>query len=779
MKKKNEPNRAANGFSLLFAAEGARAGRRAADPAGRFLLAFLLFAGFAAAIGSGLGLEAFGAAALAQWLIGAALCLLLCVVTRRRIAVLIALLAALAVLAVASRQAVGEGWCVVFNRIFEGFEYRFGRIFPFYDAELPPESVRSRAALFLLFPTALLAALTSLAVCAGALWRHLLLLFAAAVFAGAVVLGLPVWGPALVLLAFALAGLRARSVTRGNRAPDLGKAMLPLLLALAVGLSALAAPLLPIGGALAYDASAARRSAEDLLRAARYGGSASAMPEGDFSGLGDFAPAETPALSVAMNAPRAAYLKGYVGEVYTGNGWTALAPETRGKYAELFSWLHGEDFYGQGQYAALVSALAQDAKQGEDIRTEVRNAGASRAYIYAPYGLGGLSGAVLDKNGIGDENVGAEGIAGQRAYGCTASSYRIEDYNELFALLYEAKNAKAPAAVSYLERENAYREFVYGVYLDVPDAAEAAIEGLLAPLGIAAGEDVSFNNVRNIVLYVLLSNNAYSETPEQAPPGEDFAARFLAEGKDGYSVHFASAAALLFRYLGVPARYAEGYFITDEDAAAMRPGEPFAVNETRAHAWVEIYRDGVGFVPFEVTPPYAAPIEGASAARSGGSGSSGSSAEPEPERREDALRFLLLILLLALLLALALAVFLTVRRLSARRRRGRLFADADNAAAVRFMVAYTVKLLAHMGADRQNGSLCRLVPDVERLMGPPFAARYAGVVETQREAAFGEKTISDERRADVRAFTDETLKALKESQGFVRKLRLKWILCVY
>ena len=44
--------------------------------------------------------------------------------------------------------------------------------------------------------------------------------------------------------------------------------------------------------------------------------------------------------------------------------------------------------------------------------------------------------------------------------------------------------------------------------------------------------------------------------------------------------------------------------MTPEDAAAMTAGEPYVLDDTHAHAWVEYYQDGVGWLPFETTPSY-------------------------------------------------------------------------------------------------------------------------------------------------------------------------------
>lgn len=82
----------------------------------------------------------------------------------------------------------------------------------------------------------------------------------------------------------------------------------------------------------------------------------------------------------------------------------------------------------------------------------------------------------------------------------------------------------------------------------------------------------------------------------------DFIDDFMAR-KTGYCIHFASAAVMMFRSMGIPARYAEGYF-ADNECITERTGDAVKYNITdkSAHAWVEIYQEGLGWVPVEVTP---------------------------------------------------------------------------------------------------------------------------------------------------------------------------------
>lgn len=75
-------------------------------------------------------------------------------------------------------------------------------------------------------------------------------------------------------------------------------------------------------------------------------------------------------------------------------------------------------------------------------------------------------------------------------------------------------------------------------------------------------------------------------------------------------MHFASAATLMLRTLGIPARYVSGF------TAELAAGETVEVPDSAAHAWVEIYLDGYGWYPVEVTPSYEGPETEASASPS-------------------------------------------------------------------------------------------------------------------------------------------------------------------
>ncbi|HWL32333.1 MAG TPA: transglutaminase-like domain-containing protein, partial [Gaiellaceae bacterium] len=88
---------------------------------------------------------------------------------------------------------------------------------------------------------------------------------------------------------------------------------------------------------------------------------------------------------------------------------------------------------------------------------------------------------------------------------------------------------------------------------------------------------------------------AYDESPP-ATGGVPPLAHFAADGKRGYCQHFAGTMALMLRMLGVPARVAAGFTSgTYEDGG-------WTVTDHNAHAWVEVWFPGYGWLAFDPTP---------------------------------------------------------------------------------------------------------------------------------------------------------------------------------
>ena len=75
---------------------------------------------------------------------------------------------------------------------------------------------------------------------------------------------------------------------------------------------------------------------------------------------------------------------------------------------------------------------------------------------------------------------------------------------------------------------------------------------------------------------------------------DNYVESFLFETRKGYCVHYASAMVLMLRASGIPARVVSGYL-------HRRSAEEESVMSTEAHAWVEGYIRGTGWITFEPT----------------------------------------------------------------------------------------------------------------------------------------------------------------------------------
>ena len=91
-------------------------------------------------------------------------------------------------------------------------------------------------------------------------------------------------------------------------------------------------------------------------------------------------------------------------------------------------------------------------------------------------------------------------------------------------------------------------------------------------------------------------NFGYTETPPAPPAGVPPLVDFATRSKLGYCQHYAGTMAVMLRLLGIPARVAVGF-----TSGRWTDGE-WVVTDHQAHAWVEAWFEGYGWLPFDPTP---------------------------------------------------------------------------------------------------------------------------------------------------------------------------------
>ena len=527
----------------------------------------------------------------------------------------------------------------------------------------------------------------------------------------------------------------------------------------------IATPPLIIGDAGEDNAADMRLATSRLIHNLRYHNQHSILPEGNFEKIDEFVPNEDTVLLVTVESAGNYYLRGFVGEEYVGNGWNALSSAKKAEYAVLFSWLHARGFYGQNQYALAMEALGV---VGENRELRVNNVGVCTAYLFAPYEI---MVSKPDERRIGDENLLAGGLRGESEYVLYVSNGSVANYEYLYQALTAGRRDSDHAVLEYLTSENAYRNFVYENYLAVPTAAQETIERFLGGLELPDGK-ISFSYAQAIVNAYLSSSNTIYLDEQPAYMGNDLLAYFLEESREGNSIHYATAASLMFRYLGIPARYVEGYRMIHGETDSPNTGDTVSISGKDACAWVEIYRDGIGFVPFEPTLPDITPPDTSIPSQNN------DIPPEEPLRLNNPGDFAWWTLSAIILLLLLSFLLLVIRRAIKRQRLRAFFEVADNARAVSRMTTYLIQSLRYMGIHQENGSLYLLQTALEKKMGAKAGEEYAAVINVQQQAIFSRHQIDDEDRALVNRFIKSTLEYLKKQSSLRERIRLKWIKCI-
>ena len=318
------------------------------------------------------------------------------------------------------------------------------------------------------------------------------------------------------------------------------------------------------------------------------------------------------------------YLKSYIGSVYSNNEWSNSQAVDIEK-AAMTNKESGilKDNFENTEDTAVIKA-----------KIEVENIKAPMNYAFMPY--------YTDIDKVPEiEQAAEDNLLG---------TFEVNKYVpvEFYVKVDDEKE------ISY--DDSAYREYVYRNYLDVPNELKEKLLKFCEDNGFAATDE----NLEEKIAEYFDENYDYNLNPGLVPWKTDFVDYFLFSNKKGFCVHFATAGAMIYRSLGIPARYVEGYAIDEneiiegkttevdnkrewlsfynddikkkrdellsysdeeidmlkkmgkigEDEIKLRNEDPYEelevrevnVKDSSGHAWVEIYKDGFGWIPVELTP---------------------------------------------------------------------------------------------------------------------------------------------------------------------------------
>ena len=524
------------------------------------------------------------------------------------------------------------------------------------------------------------------------------------------------------------------------------------------------------------------QNAKDSLHHWRYEKTEEVLPERNLSEPVTKTESTDTILSVTADTAQTLYLRGFVGDSYENGVWSALDAETAAEEKDLFYWLHQSGFYPQSQLAT-AARLMGNYQSGS---VSVQNLAGCSLYRYEPCTVLPER-AGLTKNKIQPSTLETNGLRGERGYSYETVSDAQTILPELLDFL---QNDTSDGVKSYLQMESAYREFVYSYALTVPAEFRAQLGAVLDSCCESYGPADSLTKEQAQTAALAFLESCFDGSGDIALP--------LADTADGTTYQYATVAALALRYYGIPARYVEGYTVKTTE------NEPTSVDASAAGAWVEVYQDGIGWLPLALTPG----LEDLSAEQteSGikpvGAGKEGNGDGPrvtegqeleqdnaEPDNSEGSTpdggqRTGLLhkpafwiILIAALLLLLLAAVF--IRHAVILKKRNEAFTQEDQSAAAACLFTDCAALLAAMGFKRGTGSMLELCETAKEQLGEEYAAKLHDMTMYNAQALFSSRAIMPEQLTEMRAFHGTTMENLKTRCKPLRKLRLKWLNCLY
>jgi len=350
------------------------------------------------------------------------------------------------------------------------------------------------------------------------------------------------------------------------------------------------------------------------------------------------------ALRVHTTAPGKHYLRGYSADVYTGYRWEPLSRTDRREMEDILAQRGQEPLLALGEavknsrdrqiylFSSSSYTYSPTEEEAEPAVMEIENVSAPGGCVYYPYALAAVPEGAASE---GDSHLGRD----WQVWEHEISYYPEYEYLPLWTSFRQQELGEDP-----------YRDFVYVHELQVPEALREMLldwldeAGQDEVLGIHSPEEYAqvykwissapdsgyygdedyedilerkpwaavevtqeeVEELRQFYVYMMINlvdalleqETTYDMDTPAPPVGEDYVNWFLNGSRRGYCMHYATAAALLLRSVGVPARYVSGYVVNV-------PATGYAVvPDTAAHAWVEVYLDGYGWYPIDVTPGF-------------------------------------------------------------------------------------------------------------------------------------------------------------------------------
>lgn len=560
---------------------------------------------------------------------------------------------------------------------------------------------------------------------------------------------------------------------------------------------------------------------------------------GNLSNLGNLHFTGRTVLKVKSANARPLYLRGYAGSTYNGVSWNV---PTDDDYMQAMRYPIPPN--PQNYYAVNLS-FAEDPFTDSSRRAwstsyqlSVKNLSSDRSALFVPNGL------ITDVSDLGnawfvqDVYSATDAFNGITEYTLRAfpvmenppdikfgtSGESTLDLEQLYLMPDQTEaatggkrgqkrlNGDGLLYSDFRQMQQTYRKYVYNTCTALPEKTKQSAGLLCSQYGLSpvfsddgTGLSLDLRRTCNQIAALLSERCEYSERPQAIPEDKDFATCFLNESREGYCVHFATTAAILLRSMGIPARYAEGYVVTDSDYEKTPDSDGYIpIADNRAHAWVEVFNPvEMEWYPVEMTPSFSS-AEGLVLENNGSNGSASSNPVPstfetdpaptavfnpspaesaaensEPEIKTDIGYPPLLLAVLVSLIIVTLAA--VVRRKAICRRRQISLSQENINGAVLEAGRWILAMLCFAGGrPPQNldspedyaAFVSKTFPEVN---GPELLT----VLRSAQKARFSNKICTEDERQAAIIFGDSLAKKLSSRLSIKQRFMFCYIECLY
>lgn len=466
-------------------------------------------------------------------------------------------------------------------------------------------------------------------------------------------------------------------------------------------------------------------------------------------------------------------LRGFTGASFSGDSWKPLTHRaTEGTWSGMASWLKDRGFSSLTQRSLYddLKRSSGGSKTGKMSVTVDASEGDMR-YDYVPTN-------VRTADGLGSA-VDADGALSNPFWGRRTYSYTSDNVSS--SDVFDDASWLASVKGGYVASEKVYSAFARETYTDVDAADAVAIKRLMF-------DDTTWDSSADVSDYAVISRvrtmldtlASYTETPATPKRGESFVSWFLDKAHEGNSAYFATVATLAFRTQGIPARYAEGYRVSASNVSmAAKNGKKMVLGNSDVHAWCEVYLDGLGWTPVEVTPGfYAQSVQADSVINVGEAWSGGSKDdalqtgsvmgdvkdhEEKHAERTMPLYLTVLMVIAALLLVFAFAGVVTVIQRQVRIRSiRRRFNDDDQSVCIPVLYRYLTAVMGASGLDFDPTRPLDHLEGFTSVFKGIDVLEYRRIIELHQAYAFGNRRMKPNELRAVRRLTVRMHEALPE-----------------